>query len=462
MKRRDFLKAVPFIFVYVVLSCCFMLAGCNSLAKNKPDADKSLVQSNGRLKKLMAAVESGVIAYKLTGPEEIKAILGEPQKEEERDGGGMIALDMSYPDIVLRYSKSKRDKDASFKLVGVEVNGKEIDIGGVLKGERQIIVRSIHDLHKVGIENLDLTNLDLSGEGDYLKSESFDSLTQWPPSDRLPAGFDPQKLLEEGKNPGLGIRSLHEQGINGEGVGIAILDQPLLLGHEEYTSRLIRYDKTKASWPPPQMHGSPIMGIAVGKRCGVAPVAFVFYYAGFTSMVHEIQAGWIEEIIDYNESNPDTGRIRVISISAPPENASDNDAFLKARKRAIDAGVLVVTCSKKFLRYGTLALIEGKDPDDPESYRLGRYGRGSNVLLIPADNKTIATHQGNDVYEYIREGGMSWAAPYIAGLAALAFQVNPDLQPEAILEQLVKTATHTKAGPIVNPRGFIESIKLSK
>ena len=81
------------------------------------------------------------------------------------------------------------------------------------------------------------------------------------------------------------------------------------------------------------------------------------------------------------------------------------------------------------------------------------------LLLIPTGNKTIATHQGINVYKYERGGGMSWAAPYIAGLAALAFQVNPDLQPQTIVEQLVKTATHTKVGPVVNPQGFIESIR---
>jgi len=241
---------------------------------------------------------------------------------------------------------------------------------------------------------------------------------------------------------------------------IAILDQPLLLGHEEYTSRLVRYDSTRATkWSISQMHGSPIVGIAVGKTCGVAPGAFVFYYAATTTLEHEDQADCIDEIIKYNETAGNPGRIRVISISASPEGASNNDAFRKAHKKALDAGILVVTCSEKFLRYGTLTLIEGKDPDKPESYKVGRYGGASDVLLIPAGNKTLATHQGTNVYRYCREGGMSWAAPYIAGLAALAFQVNADLQPQTIVEKLVETATHTKAGPVVNPRRFIESVK---
>jgi hypothetical protein len=425
---------------------------------------KSWVQNKDRLNALLEAVKSRRIQYKFTKIDEIKALLGEPQKEEEKDLGERMALCMSYPNIEVWFRRHKEDRDGSFKLQFLSIKGKEVDIGGLLQGQRQIIVRNIDDLHEIGLKNINLKNLDLSGEGDYLKGEDFDSLTQWPGPEKLPTGFDPKKLLEEGKNPGLGIRALHEEGINGEGVGIAIMDQPLLLGHEEYSSsRLIRYDATRATWltprggwMPPQMHGPPVVGIAVGKTCGVAPGAFVFYYAGRTTVVHEDQADWINEIIKYNETAEKSDRIRVISISANPGQAENNDAFLKARKRARDAGILVLTT--RFPHYGSLTLIEGKDPDKPESYKGGRSEFG-----IPTRNKTIASDRGINTYLYSRGLAESWAPPYIAGLAALALQVNPDLQPETILEQLVKTATHTKAGPVVvNPHGFIESVKRSK
>ena len=62
---------------------------------------------------------------------------------------------------------------------------------------------------------------------------------------------------------------------------------------------------------------------------------------------------------------------------------------MKARKEALDAGILVVTCSGRFLPYGCVMLTEGKDPDQPESYRRGRYSRTRDKLLIPAANKTV-------------------------------------------------------------------------
>lgn len=162
-------------------------------------------------------------------------------------------------------------------------------------------------------------------------------------------------------------------------------------------------------------------------------------------------------IIELNRELPKDEKIRVVSISSGP----GGDAWRKARVKTQEAGILVVTCGREFLDYGKLALVEGEDPDRPESYRLDGYAISNDVLLVPTGNKTTASHRGVNVYTYYKEGGMSWGAPYIAGLAALAFQVNADLQPQTIVEQLVKTATHTEVGPVVNPRGFIESIRCS-
>jgi len=65
-----------------------------------------------------------------------------------------------------------------------------------------------------------------------------------------------EKLLEEGKNPGLGLRKLHEQGITGEGVVVAIIDQKLLMDHKEYKNKIESYSEYgKAKEEDPSMHG---------------------------------------------------------------------------------------------------------------------------------------------------------------------------------------------------------------
>ncbi|GEM_PF-3623821 len=48
---------------------------------------------------------------------------------------------------------------------------------------------------------------------DTLNKVDFDSKTEWPNLERMPAEFDPKILMESSKDPGLGIRELHKEGV---------------------------------------------------------------------------------------------------------------------------------------------------------------------------------------------------------------------------------------------------------
>ncbi len=444
-------KSIPFILFLILFSIKPLLFG---------QVSKS--NSNSELEfKLKNAAESGKIQYKLTEPDEIKELLGKPQKESVKRDGGLDILEYVYPDVKIIFGKQWIDKDALFTLLHLKIKDKAVDIGR----DKKLVLRSNRDLKKLdrfwGFQSVSLKNLDLKNKGDLLAAMPFNSLTEWPSADKLPPGFNPRQLLEEGKNPGLGIRSLHAEGVAGEGVGIAVLDQPLLLGHEEYVSRIIRYDATGLAGFPPQMHGSPVSSIAVGKDIGVAPGATLSYFA--VPMWKKDNSGYIRafcRIFELNRSLPLDEKIRVVSISDGRFASKKRyQEWRSVLKEANKKGIFVVTCDTSFMRFGTLNLIEGKDPDLPESYRPGKYCSQKDVLRIPTGNKTVASYEGVNVYTYEREGGRSWAAPYIAGLAALAFQVNPQITPEKIKELLIQTAVRTSAGPVINPAGFINRVK---
>ncbi|MGE5675827.1 MAG: hypothetical protein ACM3XM_18425, partial [Mycobacterium leprae] len=105
----------------------------------------------------------------------------------------------------------------------------------------------------------DLSDQDLSQYGEALRTyASFDDGTRWPAN--LPAGFDPARYMALGKDPGLGVRALHAQGITGKGVRVAFLDQPLLVNHEEYTDRIEVYRELIRDWDGSQaaMHASAV------------------------------------------------------------------------------------------------------------------------------------------------------------------------------------------------------------
>jgi hypothetical protein len=84
------------------------------------------------------------------------------------------------------------------------------------------------DAFQIDLRGRDLSALDLTGRSNDLSYSIFDSKTVWPAT--LSPDFSPSDILEIGKNPGLGIRSLHDRGITGRGIGVAIIDQPLLVG----------------------------------------------------------------------------------------------------------------------------------------------------------------------------------------------------------------------------------------
>ncbi|MBN1343731.1 MAG: hypothetical protein JXQ73_13670 [Phycisphaerae bacterium] len=413
------------------------------------------------------AAKTGKISFMLTEPEELVALLGEPEERQTKIDGDWNVLVLKYPEVMAVFHKAK-GSSAPFALQALRAEEKNVDIGW----GRTVVLRNEEDLGKfsnpfIGLAGASLVKLDLRPEGEMLSRLMFDSRTAWPPADKLPKGFDPARLLEDGKNPGLGVRKLHAQGIDGRGVRIAIIDQPLLKGHQEYRGRLGHYEAIDCEGLQPQMHGAPVASIAVGKRCGVAPQASLTYFA-VPPWSKEWQdnapySALLNRILDENRKAEPGERVRVVSISQGQfPQWPHYDLWTRAVKRAEAEGVLVVLCGRETMPYFLLRRIEGRDPDDPRSYCLTKHGTGNAQLLVLTENRTTASHVGPDVYTYWRESGMSWAAPYLGGLAALAFQVDPDIAPGRIIELWKQTAARTPVGPIVNPIGFIEMVKKSK
>ena len=54
-----------------------------------------------------------------------------------------------------------------------------------------------------------------------------------------------QNVIELGKNPGLGVRQLHQMGIDGRGVSIGLVDMSLLREHNEYAGRIRHYEEVR-------------------------------------------------------------------------------------------------------------------------------------------------------------------------------------------------------------------------
>lgn len=329
----------------------------------------------------------------------------------------------------------------------------------------------------------DVSSIDLS---DYLKKPpylDFDTTTKWP--GELPESFQPDMLMELGKNPGLGVRSLHEQGINGAGVSIAIIDQVLYTQHQEYKDNLMHYEEIGILSTRASMHGAAVASLAVGKETGVAPGSKLYYIASelFESVTaasgdkdYQYYAKAINRLLDLNEQLPERDKIRVISISKGFASSFEKNTnkLRKAIKRAMKQKVFVVTTSMDEYYDYTIGGL-GKtdvygDPDNLDTYTIGSWEEPSyfvDSLLVPMDGRTYAGTTGEKDYEWRYSEGLSWTCPYVAGLYALAAQVKPDITPEEFLKAACQTADKKDINSgglytlnyIVNPTRLIHSLQ---
>ena len=344
---------------------------------------------------------------------------------------------------------------------------------------------------QVDLRGYELTGLDLSDRLTDLLHADFDSVTRWPAT--LPPGFDRDRIMELGKDPGLGIRKLHTQGITGKGIGIGIIDQPLLVDHEEYRDRLRLYEEIhNPANSPAQMHGPAVASIAVGRTVGVAPDAELYYIAE----QHGVFTGpgkfdwdftWlaqsIERLLEVNAGLPADRKIRVISISVgwSPGQKGYAEAMAAVEHARTQNVFIVSTAIEQThkLAFHGLGREAMSDPNDATSFGPGswwanifwggqhRFGPRER-LQVPMDSRCLASPTGPQDYVHYYSAGWSWSVPWIAGLYALACQVRSDLTPEVFWAEAIRTGKTIRArhegqevefGAIAEPAVLLESLR---
>lgn len=294
---------------------------------------------------------------------------------------------------------------------------------------------------------------------------SYNSFTQWSPEMKEELA----SVEAYGMDPGLGIRNLHEQGITGKGVSIAIIDQPFDPNHIEYEGKIREYEIYNTDSKGISMHGPAVTSIAVGENCGVAPDAEVYYIGqSFSDKNGEANlkdiAKSIDHILEKNDhlENP----VRAISISIGfmlGDNIEGTQEWYDAIERARKKGVLVATCSMaQNYRYCLDGLTRDlrSDPNEMSSWTQKNDLRG-NVILVPEDARYFAGYGSSDDYCFFSVGGASWLPPWLVGLYALCLQVDPDLDSETFLKYTYDTgySNGKSMQKIADPQKLIEYIK---
>ncbi len=319
----------------------------------------------------------------------------------------------------------------------------------------------------------DMSKLNLSDKKYIIPTLTFNKKTVWPESNKLPAGCDPNKLMTDAMNPGLGVRSLHQQGITGKGVNVAIIDQPVFLDHPEFKGKVVAYYDTGCD-SQGSMHGPAVTSLLVGTNCGTAPDARVYYVAVPSwkrDTAYEARA--LDWIIEQNKKLPAGDKIRVVSVSAAPSGQGaprDKNQYMWDQDcaRAEAQEILVLDCTH---HRGLIdrCWYDIKSPDNVVKCTPGAPGMPSRYqpgkILVPASPRTVAEEydKGNCGYTYCGRAGLSWAIPYAAGVLALGWQICPDLTSEQMRDLLFSSAyTNGRGDKLINPVRFIQLVKEAK
>ena len=299
---------------------------------------------------------------------------------------------------------------------------------------------------------------------EILTTMSFNQGTKWTDNTL------PKQVIEYGKVPPLGISSLHKNGINGNGVNVAIIDQPLALDHPEYKKQIAAY-KVFAPKDYPikvsSMHGPAVTSLLVGKEIGVATQAKVYYAAvpmWLGDAQYEVEAlKWIMQI---NAALPEKDKIKFVSVSAATGDKElrpkNYELWNKTVQEAEKSGLCVLDCTEGH-RFVSAGYIEYETDKfhygylDKEMYK-AQQGK----VHVPNSLRTVAESYDNKNFSYTYNGigGLSWGIPYAAGVLCLGQQVNPKLSAMQLKKFLIESAA--KNNCIVNPEDFIEMAKTAE
>ena len=311
-----------------------------------------------------------------------------------------------------------------------------------------------------------------------------------------------------------------ELGVDGAGVGVAIIDSGVANWHDDLgTDRVVHFADFVTHMPQPHDdygHGTHVAGIIAGTgydsggaRRGIAPgVSLVVL-----KVLDGAGDGYISNVIaaiDYVIEHRTRFNIRVLnlSVAAGVYESYGKDPFTLAARRAVDAGIVVVTSAGNLGRSETGQIQRGgitAPGNAPWVLTVGatnHQGTGARTddtlaafssrgptnidramkpdVVAPGVGIESLAAGGSTIYNlnpaarltgtidtattpYLSMTGTSMAAPIVAGTVALMLQANPDLTPNLVKAVIQYTAERrprieltAQGAGFLNTRGAVQ------
>lgn len=312
----------------------------------------------------------------------------------------------------------------------------------------------------------DLSSYDLSiFNAQEFSRVPFSTYTKFPKQSKMPKNFNPQQILSSGLNAlTQDIKNVHQSGINGQGVTIAILDSNNDFIHDEiimdnFTKVKELNEKNISTW-----HGLVVTSMICGKHNGIAPKSNILYYPHTTDesgkteqeYVNLLYQDMFENLKDVLNKVKSGKRIDIVTMSGcfdalrTDEQKRNNSPcqieleYLKIKAELEKYSCYVITASEFWANFGYAYkkdnLQDKNDYDNYVPYRIGKI----NVIC---GGKTLPLSGTQSDYMYDGTlGSASWAIPQVSAIFALAKQINKNITFEEFINLAHKTARKNKVG----------------
>jgi serine protease AprX len=315
-------------------------------------------------------------------------------------------------------------------------------------------------------------------------------------------------------------------GYDGAGVGVAVIDSGITSWHDDLSylgsnqsvrvvggqrvAKFVDFVNGRTSPYDDNGHGTHVAGIiagngfdTLGARAGIAPAAHLV-----SLKVLDAQGGgYISNVIaalDWAVANKAAYNIRVVNLSvgASVTESYNTDPLTIAAKRAVDAGIVVVTASGNLgknssgdIQYGGVTapgnapwvLTVGASSDQgtvsrtddvmadyssrgPTAVDFGAkpdvVAPGTGIVSLSVEGSTLYKNYPNFLLggllrwgskPYMSLTGTSMAAPMVAGTAALMIQANPRLTPNLVKGIIEYTAQNYGYDAMTQGAGFLNT-----
>ena len=256
------------------------------------------------------------------------------------------------------------------------------------------------------------------------------------------------------------IKNLHEQGINGSGVNIAVIDFAFEIIPDELKECIVYHQNCKYDYEV-HFHGTTVATQIAGKNLGVTPKANIYFY-GTRQKRDNIIIDDYDALCDIYEKNKCGANIKIVNISASRQR--ENEKFASIVNKLLEQGCYVIdsplfsehfTCINKNPNTGKLYYSDWQEATMED----GKYN--DKIAIITGGKMTPLVTTEHD-YLYCGQATYSWAVPKLSGFFALALQIKPNLTYDEFVELAIDTTIEKDGIKLFNMEGIVNRLNNKK